>query len=135
MKTALIVLGFILYFGSKIYKNFKVEMDKAKARSNSQKNTVTTEEDKEQFNAREHLDAKKEEAIQRKNNLEALKNKKFALDYYNPEIPSEEVVQGRLIHEPHQHGLFKIETEEQTTVQFDLRQAIIQQAILERPKL
>jgi hypothetical protein len=135
MKTALIVLGFIFYFGFKVYKNFKLEMDKAKVRANSQKNNDSAAETKEQFNAKEHLETKKVESMQRKNDLNALKNKKLSIDYYNPEIPSEEVVNGRLIHEPHKHGFLNSEPEHAIETHFDLRQAIIQQAILERPKL
>ena len=138
METVVIILGFVLYFGYKVYKNFKAEMDKAKTRLEQQKKTnskANLEEDAlKQFDAREHLESIKDEAKQRRNVLEALKSKKVPLDYYNPEIASEEVVANRLIHEPHQHGLIKLETEEKSEFHFDLRQAIIQQAILERPK-
>jgi ATPase subunit of ABC transporter with duplicated ATPase domains len=138
METAFIILGFVVYFGFKIYKNFKAEMDKAKLRAEQQKKEQVKAnsniESLKQFDGREHIESKKEEAKQRRNVLDALKSKKVPLDYYNPEIPAEEVVANRLIHEPHHHEFKRLELVEKNEFQFDLRQAIIQQAILERPK-
>jgi predicted negative regulator of RcsB-dependent stress response len=139
MTTIIIILGFVFYFGYKIYNNFKAEMEKAKQRAEQQKQKVNTSSNTEmlgKFNAQEHLDSIKEEAKKRKSVLDAIKNKKIALDYYNPEIPAEEVLSNRLIHEPHHHEFkgLKVEQVDNLEIKFDLRQAIIQSAILERPQ-
>lgn len=56
-------------------------------------------------------------------------------EYYNPERPAPEVVKSRKIHEPHKHQFTPyVEIEERSEyANFDLRDAIIKSAILNRP--
>lgn len=63
------------------------------------------------------------------------KDDKKQRDYYNPEIPSAEVVRSRMIHQKHAHGIpaKPIEIKEIESTDFDLRDAIIKEAILRRP--
>jgi hypothetical protein len=63
------------------------------------------------------------------------KENKKQRDYYNPEVPSAEVARSRMIHEKHGHGVVTkpLEIQEIETSDFDLRDAIIKEAILRRP--
>ncbi len=49
------------------------------------------------------------------------------------EIPAEEVLQSRKIYERHQHKLERVNHDEELPYEFDMRDAIIKQAILNRP--
>ena len=51
------------------------------------------------------------------------------------ETPAEEVISNRIIHKPHLHSKSKTEkVAEEVPYQFDIRDAIIKEAILNRPK-
>lgn len=87
------------------------------------------------FTSTDFLADKRKELMMRREEMK--KNQKAAKDavkdYYNPEIPAEEVVNSRKIHAKHPHQFeFPKEEEEEKRV-FDLREAIIQQAIINRP--
>ncbi len=56
------------------------------------------------------------------------------LEYYNPEVPAEEVIMGRRIHQPHHHGIKIQKTEKHLAADFNMRQALIYDAILRRPE-
>lgn len=60
--------------------------------------------------------------------------KKPVFDNYNPETPADEVIVGRKIHKPHQHGI-KIKTKEKhLAADFNFRQALIYDAVFRRPE-
>ena len=75
---------------------------------------------KERAKAKQHRDSKSP--------------KKPVLDNYNPEKPADEVIAGRRIHKPHQHGI-KIKTKEKhLATDFNFRQALIYDAVFRRPE-
>ena len=57
-----------------------------------------------------------------------------AIELYNPEVPAEEVIRGREIHAPHKHKFVASQREEIRTSDFDFEDAIIKEAILNRPE-
>ena len=56
------------------------------------------------------------------------------VELYNPEVPAEEVVRNRAIHEPHKHKFVASQEEEVRSSDFDFEDAIIKEAILNRPQ-
>jgi len=56
------------------------------------------------------------------------------IELYNPEIPAEEVIRGREIHAPHKHKFVASQEEEYIYSDFDFRDAVIKEAILNRPQ-
>lgn len=56
------------------------------------------------------------------------------IELYNPEEPAEEVIRGREIHAPHKHKFVASKEEEHVYSDFDFRDAIIKEAILNRPQ-
>ncbi|WP_442795604.1 hypothetical protein [Pelobium manganitolerans] len=68
-------------------------------------------------------------------NKKAVKQKELlTTDYYNPEIPSAEVLANRKIHEKHKHGIKLPKRERHVAADFNFKQALIYDAILHRPK-
>ncbi|WP_207531695.1 hypothetical protein [Desertivirga arenae] len=61
------------------------------------------------------------------------KEMQIAREGYNPEIPAEEIKANRKIHRTHKHGEVSI-PEVENPVEFDMRSAVIAEAILNRPK-
>jgi len=55
-------------------------------------------------------------------------------ELYNPEVPAPEVLRNRKIHKTHPHGFVPHVEEEETHYDFDMRDAVIKQAILNRPQ-
>jgi len=135
----------IAYFIFQAYNNYKKEQEKAKKRNLSQPYSVVQPEaakpeviqNKQQFDVKEFLKEKFNLETERK---EVIKTQTRSIpeyqtkDYYNPEVPSEEVVQNRKVHAPHQHkAVLPILEELENPFVFNLKEAIIQQAILNRP--
>ena len=56
------------------------------------------------------------------------------VELYNPEVPAEEVLRNREIHAPHKHAFVASHEEEVTYSNFDFEDAIIKEAILNRPQ-
>ena len=142
----LIPIAFFLYSA---YNNYIKEQQKVKLRIPQlpkQKNTVAFPDDfvggeiKEDyteghFQSTSFLDDKKKELQLRRDEV---KNKQKAAkeavnDFYNSEEPVEEVLKGREIHLKHHHEFKFPEIEQEEVRRFDLREAIIQQTILNRP--
>ncbi|MBD3748867.1 MAG: hypothetical protein IE931_05180 [Sphingobacteriales bacterium] len=87
------------------------------------------------FKSTDFLADKKKELIMRREEIKKSQKaaKDAVKDYYNTEIPAAEVANSRKIHSKHHHQFeFPKEEEEEKRV-FDLREAVIQQAILNRP--
>ncbi|WP_017257870.1 hypothetical protein [Pedobacter arcticus] len=76
---------------------------------------------KERARAKQYTDAK-------------VSKKTPVLDYYNPEVASEEVLANRRIHEQHKHGIQSKQKEKHLAADFNFRQALIYDAILRRPE-
>jgi hypothetical protein len=139
----------IAFFVYNAYQNFVKEQQKSKSRFPQQPSPTYTEPFPDDFlggeiekdyteghfKSTDFLEDKKKELQMRR---EEIKNKQKAAkvavkDYYNPEIPSEEVIKGKEIHAKHGHHFeFPTQKQEEKRV-FDLKEAIIQQAILNRP--
>mgnify|MGYP003575382544 CR=1 FL=1 len=73
-----------------------------------------------------------EKEIKRKQQ-KAFADKKKVRDHYNPEIPSVEVIENRLIHEKHKHEFEFPSLANEARYEFDLRDAVIKDAIMRRP--
>lgn len=87
------------------------------------------------FKSTDFLADKRKELMMRREEIKKSQKaaKDAVKDYYNPEIPAEEVVNSRKIHAKHHHQFeFPKEEEDEKRV-FDLREAVIQQAIINRP--
>ena len=56
------------------------------------------------------------------------------VELYNPEVPAEEVVRSREIHHPHKHKFVASQEEEEFSSDFDFKDAIVKEAILNRPQ-
>lgn len=162
----LIIAAIIIAFVFNVYKNFKKEMEKAKARGQGaegnqqppmEAETVvprqrpvhkpvvvqpyqstydqaqkTTEKPVFESNKQDYF---REQAA--KKELRSLKSAKKApvLDYYNPEIPSLEVIENRRIHQSHKHGYTPpLRKEKHYAADFNFKQALIYDAILRRPE-
>lgn len=142
----LIPIAFFLYSA---YNNYVKEQQKAKARIPQQPLTNSTESVPDDFvggeirkdfteghfQSTDFLEDKKKELQMRRDEVKnKQKEAKDAVnDYYNPEEPSDEVIKGREIHVQHQHGFkFPKEEDEEKRI-FNLKEAVIQQAILNRP--
>ena len=145
MEKIIYALVPIAYFIFLAYNNYKKEQEKAKKRNLSQPYSIVVTEDikpvitkkNQQFDAKEFLKEKFNLETERK---EVIKTQTRSIpeyqtkDYYNPEVPSEEVVQNRKVHAPHQHkAVLPVLEELEKPFVFNLREAIIQQAILNRP--
>lgn len=153
MENLIYILAPIAYFLYQAYQNYQKEQEKARKRNVSDPSTTNTHStipevkqvitepliDKE-TEAKEltpdYMLTKQEERSKHKREQLTYKRLKAptvkGTDYYNPEISSAEVMQSRLIHEPHNHGKLAV-IEDENFVIFDLRDAIIKQAILNRP--
>ena len=145
MEKIIYVLVPIAYFIFQAYNNYKKEQEKAKKRNLSQPYPIVVTEDikpvitqkNQQFDVKEflkekfNLETERKEVIKTQTrNISEYQSK----DYYNPEVPSEEVVQNRKTHASHQHkAIFPVLEELEKPFVFNLREAIIQQAILNRP--
>lgn len=153
MENLIYILAPIAYFLYQAYQNYLKEQEKAKSRNLSDPSTTNTTgsipevkkvktepliekatEAKEltpdyMLNKQEEREKHKREQLTYKR-LKAPSMR--GTDYYNPEIPSAEVMQSRLTHEPHNHGKLTV-IKDETYITFDLRDAIIKQAILNRP--
>lgn len=151
MGTFIFILIPILYFFYQAYLNFKKEQEKAENRK--QKSFVPVSENiNRQEYSRDANDEKIEESpfssrdFYKNKRLVELSNqaeiraqrrtatKNEATDYYNPEVPTEEVLEGRKLHALHPHQFEFPHGEKGAEVEFNLREAIIQQAILNRPQ-
>lgn len=143
MEKIIYILVPIAYFLFQAYNNYIKEQEKAKKRNLSQPviesdipQTIVNDEPV-QFDVKEFLKEKFNIETERK---EVIKSQTRSIpeyqtkDYYNPEVPSAEVVENRKIHAPHKHKVVLPVLEVlEKSYDFNLRDAIIQQAILNRP--
>lgn len=145
MEKIIFALVPIAYFVFQAYNNYKKEQEKAKKRNLSQPKPIVAQkatqpvrpENKQQFDVKEFLREKFNLETERK---EVIKSQTKSIpeyqikDYFNPEVPSVEVVKNIKIHAPHQLEAVSLVLEEmEEPYDFNLRDAIIQQAILNRP--
>ncbi|HET8828603.1 MAG TPA: hypothetical protein VFM79_04645 [Pelobium sp.] len=160
----LIIAIIIITFLYNVYKNFKKEMEKAKARGKDaevvqqaealerKRRTVyepvivppyPTSYDKavmQEYSEEPVFDNNKQDYFRGKAKAKEIKiassaTKKPVSDYYNPEVPSLEVIQNRKIHQPHKHGFsFPKHKEKHLAAGFNFKQALIYDAILRRPE-
>ncbi|MEO5909324.1 MAG: hypothetical protein ABIP95_00470 [Pelobium sp.] len=149
---ALIFIIFpIAYFFYQAYVNFKKEQEKALQRQkksyvpfteNSNKDQYLNQSDAENpeeapFNSRDFYKNKRVEELAKQAEIRAQRRayvSNEARDYYNPEVPVAEVSEGRRIHALHPHQFEFPHEEKEVEFEFNLREAVIQQAILNRPQ-
>lgn len=143
MDKIIYILIPIAYFFYQTYNNYVKEQEKAKKRnlgqpiSENSSQPVVVEQEK-QFDVKEFLKEKFNVETERK---DVIKSQTKSIpeyqvkDYYNPEVPSAEVAKNRKIHSTHPHkiDLPLAQEEEKEGFAFNLRDAVIQQAILNRP--
>ncbi len=149
----------ILYFAFKIYSNFQKEQEKARSRrpsqpAPSQAETAQSLQGKKQaaqtslpqpFLVEERYDPNRPFEPQYKHvYTEEVPKEGFrepsapkvesrsAVQLQNPEVPSEETLKARAIHKAHHHR-WEPEAEQEVVPGFDFRDAIIKEAILNRP--
>ena len=157
MEKIIFILLPIAYFLYNAYLNFKKEQEKAAKRAAQQpqyvvpnqeiiqKEIKTTPKYYQDPIRQENKDYEsditqylKEKKSERDNINKAAKdinknNKAAVKDNYNPEVPSEEVNTNRAIHLEHHHE-FEFPTNlKEEFMDFDLRKAVIYDAILKRP--
>lgn len=143
MEKIIYVLLPIAYFLYQAYNNYLKEQEKAKKRNLAKPLVKTIIPEKvaakeEKFDVKEFLREKFSLETERK---EIIKSQTKTIpeyqikDYYNPEVAAAEVVQNRKIHSVHPHKVDLVVSHEEveTGYVFDLRTAVIQQAILNRP--
>lgn len=131
----------IIWFLYKTYQNFKKEqLENAKRKGQvtvprSEPVTPTILFKNEVIE--EDFQKEKLEALNKRNEMIKTlqyKTQQKPQDYYNPEIPSQEVINNRKIHAPHPHEVEFPVKETDEKVEFDLKKAIIYQTILNRPQ-
>lgn len=156
----LIVAAGLIY---KVYQNFQQEQEKARKRNPSQPITKEQKPDvkpkppqtltkpqpvfeeqtfdpKHPYEPKYEPTYKREPAVKRyraENRYETISPEVVeTTEYYNPEKPALEIRKSRSIHKPHGHKFVPYtEVEEQSEyANFDLRDAIIKSAILQRPE-
>lgn len=135
----IIIAIMVVSFLYKVYKNFKKEMDKAAERA---KKVVESNQPPvlETYSEPEQLPEKLSKSFKylREENQKPLSkkedDKKVVYDYYNPEVPAAEVVENRKIHQPHNHQFDFPKKKGIVKPQFDLKQALIYDAVFRRPK-
>lgn len=165
----LIIAAIIVAFLFNVYKNFKKEMEKAKARGNDaeavaqakeraealerkqkavyrpvvaqQNQTAYDKAAAEDYTAAEPAYESNRDGYYRaqaeKKEIRAAKSTRKipVADYYNPEVPSLEVLENRRIHQPHKHGYTPPKlNEKHLAADFNFKQALIYDAILRRPE-
>ena len=149
MENFIYILIPIAFFLFKTYRNFIKEQEKAKNRNppkpilshDVQNRTEVIGQDimpelkEAPFDSTDFLNEKKEAQKRRAGQLKAAQKtpKNEVKDYYNPETPAEEVLEGRRLHAAHHHEFEFPRRERDATIDFDLRDAVIQQAIMNRP--
>jgi hypothetical protein len=157
MENLLPFLAGLAYMAYKIYSNYQKEQEAAKKRNPSQsyqpesaesypewvEEEVYQPENTYEFPSEKYHEPKYEPAY-RETPVAEVKVKPtavekkveipFRVELHNPEIPSEEVVKNRLIHEPHKHKFVASQEEEQFYSDFDFKDAIVKEAILNRPQ-
>ena len=157
MEKIIFILLPIAYFLYNAYKNFKKEQEKAAKRASEQPKSLISKEEKIQKNKevvpkyykdpirQENKDYESDiRQYLNKNKLELdtinkaatdinKYNKASVKDYYNPEIPSAEIVNNRIIHLEHHHGFEFPSNFKDDLAEFDLKKAIIYDTILRRP--
>ncbi|MRX46422.1 hypothetical protein [Pedobacter puniceum] len=150
MENLIYILAPIALFLFKAYQNFQKEQEKARKRNLSipEQPEITVKDEVQT----QPMIEERTEATELKPDYKLSKPEKYEkeqyermvyerlrstdkkpADYYNPEIPSAEVIENRAIHEKHKHGISQPKKEEQESYDFDLRQAVINEAILKRP--
>lgn len=150
MENLIYILAPIALFLFKAYQNFQKEQEKARKRNLSipEQPEITVKDEVQT----QPMIEERTEATELKPDYKLSKPEKYEKEqyermvyerlrstdkkptnYYNPEIPSAEVIENRAIHEKHKHGISLPKIEEQESYDFDLRQAVINEAILKRP--
>ncbi len=154
-----VVIGLIL-LGFKIYSNFRKEQEKARNRNPSptevslpempappveklptKPQTILVEEVFDPAHPYEphYKPVYKEPTVAKpvaEPKYERAKPETIVKERINPEIPVEEVLKGQAIHQPHKHQypLSHEEEEGHLYSDFDIRDAVIKEAILNRPQ-
>ncbi|MBU1374172.1 MAG: hypothetical protein KJ712_11100 [Bacteroidetes bacterium] len=142
----LIPIAFFLY---NAYNNYIKEQQKSRSRSLKQPEQNSSEVFPDDFvggkikkdyteghfQSTSFLDDKKKELQMRREEVRKKQKaaKEAVNDFYNLEEPVEEVLKGREIHAKHHHEFKFPEQEQEAKRIFDLREAVIQQAIINRP--
>jgi len=136
METILPLVIAAIVFGFQIYANFKKEQEKARKRNPSQKPVPKEVPERER-----QIKKYGKTVTQRETVLNHPIPKPAYEKYTGMADEVEEVRRARAIHKPHQHAFKRLEAfalpdeekEYNAHVDFDLRDAIIKAAILERP--
>lgn len=159
MEEILPFLGGLAYLAYMFYSNYQKGQEEARKRNPSK---PYQEEEHEQYQewdveetyrpestldykpATEKYQEPKYEEVYRESIVEKpykkLADKKDAphipqkVELYNPEVPAGEVLRSREIHAPHKHAFVASHEEEVTYSNFDFEDAIIKEAILNRPQ-
>lgn len=155
MENILPFLAALAYMAYKVYENYQKGQEEARTRNPSQPYSQGTEEaypewkeedilisaksilDKEEPPAEKYHEPKYERMIE-KPYREPLAKETVKIpakvELYNPEEPAEEVLRGREIHAPHKHRFVASQQEADVYSEFDVQDAVIKEAILNRPQ-
>lgn len=149
MENLLYILAVVAYFIYQTYNNFKKEQEKARKRNmgQPQENYDIPEEVEVKPIIEKSTEAvelkpdykltKKESRIKERREemvYEKMRSEQIAKDYYGPERTSREALKKKAFTEnPNPVILLEDITESEKSYDFNLREAIIQEAILKRP--
>ncbi len=156
MDNILPFLAALAYMAYKIYENYQKGQEEARTRNPSRPYVKPNEEaytkwddeqtytpersilDKEPSTPEKYHEPKYKPMIEKPYREQIQKEEKVIIpkvvELYNPEIPAEEVIRGREIHAPHKHKFVASERAEEKYSEFDLEDAVIKEAILNRPQ-
>lgn len=160
MEELLPFLAGLAYMGYKFYTNFQKGQEEARKRDPSKphseqapaeypfwtqseetyvpENPAPVKPIAEKYHEPKYEPTYKEPMIPRPAREVIAKEKKSKIPHkvelYNPEVPAEEVVKNKAIHAPHKHQFVASQEEEVLSSDFDFKDAIVKEAILNRPQ-
>jgi hypothetical protein len=116
----------------KLYSNYRKEQEKARQRQGSLGRQMR-DRSREAKETRLPVPQVPEAVAQEREQVRREPLQRESLSR-NPEVPAEEVLKNRRIHKSHNHGNLPKAQKEEPPVQFDMRDAIVKEAILRRPE-
>jgi hypothetical protein len=154
MENILPFLAALAYMAYKVYENYQKGQEEARTRNPSQPFEERSEEaysewrdeqtyipeksilDKEPHAPEKYHEPRYEPMLPTREPVKKEPGVKIprVVELYNPEEPAEEVIRGREIHAPHKHKFVASEREEEKYADFDIEDAVIKEAILNRPQ-
>ncbi|MEJ6982368.1 hypothetical protein WG906_18025 [Pedobacter sp. P351] len=155
MENLLPFLAGLAYMAYKIYENYQKGQEEARKRNPSQPYSDVEEETYQEWKGEDiyvptksildkevppekYHEPKYERMIETPYREPVRKEAKATIpsvvELFNPEEPAEEVVKNREIHAPHRHKFVASQEEVDLSSDFDFRDAIIKEAVLNRPQ-